>query len=72
MRLNGIYLELESPPQITVSQRTSHGLATFSVHDNGPGASFIVEDRCLDRLSRAAAAFNEIMREPVAQQIAAE
>lgn len=67
MRLNGIYLELESLPQITVSQRTSHGFTTFSVHDNGPGASFIVEDCQLSKLSRAADAFNEIMRAPVAQ-----
>jgi hypothetical protein len=67
MRLNGIYLELETPPQITVSTRTSHGLTTFSVHDNGPGASFIVEDCQLAKLSRAAAAFNAIMSEPVAQ-----
>lgn len=70
-KLNSLSLSLDGAPLIRVSPRCSHERVSFYIGDDDEytnrDVSFITSERYRERLLRAAASFNAIMREPVAQ-----
>ena len=75
-RLNSLALYLDGTPLIRVSPIGSYGSITFYIGDeddySARDVGFITSVRYRERLERAAAEFNRIMREPVTQAEAAE
>lgn len=71
-KLNSLSLSLDGAPLIRVSPRCSHERVSFYIGDDDKYTNhdigFITSERYRERLLRAAAEFNRIMRDPIEQE----